>query len=280
MLAGLVKIECESLFKLAPARAPLKVEGRSRPAKEFPGRRKHPATTEFMKTVLIYSGGLDSTVLLAHLQAAGQSVYALSVDYGQRHRCELQQAAAICAASGVPHHTADLSAIQPLLAGSSLTSPEIAVAEGHYTEASMKSTVVPNRNMILLAIATGHALSIGATQVAYAAHSGDHAIYPDCRNEFADAMASAMQLCDWSAIRLERPFVDWSKADIVRRGAALQVPFAQTWSCYKGEALHCGRCGTCIERREAFDLAGVADPTPYASDAPSVAELRANHWRL
>lgn len=233
-----------------------------------------------MKTVLIYSGGLDSTVLLYHLRAEGHEVHALSVDYGQRHRCELLRAADICATIDVPHHTADLSAIQPLLAGSSLTSPEIAVAEGHYTEESMKSTVVPNRNMILLAVATGHALSIHAAQVAYAAHSGDHAIYPDCRNEFADAMAAAIRLCDWNTVELIRPFVDWSKADIARRGAELDVPFEATWSCYKGGTVHCGRCGTCIERREAFDLAQVKDKTAYAADAPSLEQLRANNWHL
>lgn len=233
-----------------------------------------------MKIVIIYSGGLDSTVLLYHLLEAGHTPHALSIDYGQRHRCELEAATQICGACGVPHANADLSAIQPLLAGSSLTSPDIEVAEGHYTEETMKSTVVPNRNMIFLALATGHALSIGADQVAYAAHSGDHAIYPDCRNEFADAMAAAMALADWKAVELSRPFVDWTKADIVRRGAELGVPFAQTWSCYKGGDVHCGRCGTCIERREAFDLAGVDDPTPYADNAPPVDQLRANNWRL
>ena len=236
--------------------------------------------TEFMKTVLIYSGGLDSTVLLAHMKSAGYEVNALSVNYGQRHRCELEKATEICANMNISHNIADLSAIQPLIAGSSLTSPHIEVAEGHYTESNMKSTVVPNRNMILLAIATGHAISIGAAEVAYAAHSGDHAIYPDCRNEFADAMSAAMQLCDWKYIALNRPFVNWTKADIVSRGAELEVPFGKTWSCYKGEALHCGRCGTCIERREAFDLAGVADPTIYANNAPSIDSLRANSWRL
>lgn len=233
-----------------------------------------------MKSVIIYSGGLDSTVLLYHLLDVGHELHALSIDYGQRHRCELAAAANICCVRGVPHATADLSAIQPLLAGSSLTSPEIEVAEGHYTEESMKSTIVPNRNMIFLALATGHALSISAGQVAYAAHSGDHAIYPDCRNEFADAMAAAMALADWKTIELSRPFVDWTKAEIVRRGHDLGVPFAETWSCYKGGKLHCGRCGTCIERREAFDLAEVEDPTPYASDAPQVDQLRVNHWRL
>lgn len=236
--------------------------------------------TEFMKTVLIYSGGLDSTVLLAHMKSCRHEIHALSVDYGQRHRCELDKATEICAYMNIAHRIADLSAIQPLLAGSSLTSPQIDVAEGHYTESNMKSTVVPNRNMILLAIATGHALSIGATAVAYAAHSGDHAIYPDCRNEFADAMSAVMQLCDWKCIALNRPFVDWTKADIVRRGAELGVQFEKTWSCYNGGAVHCGRCGTCIERREAFDLAGVEDPTIYADSAPSINSLRAKNWRL
>ena len=236
--------------------------------------------TEFMKTVLIYSGGLDSTVLLYHLLHEGQSVRALSVDYGQRHACELTQAAAICAARQVPFQRADLSGIRPLLAGSSLTSDEIPVAEGHYTEASMKSTVVPNRNMLLLALATSYALSTGAETVAYAAHHGDHAIYPDCRPEFADAAATAIERCDWNEVRLIRPFVNWSKADIARRGVALKVPFEQTWSCYKGGERHCGRCGTCIERREAFDLAGIDDPTPYEAAAPDVATLRQNNWHL
>ncbi|MGZ0656816.1 7-cyano-7-deazaguanine synthase QueC [Coraliomargarita sp. W4R53] len=233
-----------------------------------------------MKTVIIYSGGLDSTVLLYHLREAGHELHALSIDYGQRHRCELDRAAAICAALDIPQPMADLSAIQPLLAGNSLTSPKIEVAEGHYTEETMKTTVVPNRNMIFLSIATGHALSIKAEQIAYAAHSGDHAIYPDCRNEFADAMAVAIKLADWEQVELSRPFVNWTKADIVRRGVELGVPFEKTWSCYKGGELHCGRCGTCIERREAFDLAGVEDPTPYADDAPSAETLRANDWRL
>lgn len=249
------------------------------PANGFPGSLLL-ATTEFMKTVLIYSGGLDSTVLLYHLLHQGQSVSALSVNYGQRHACELKQAATICAAINVPFQCVDLSGIRPLLAGSSLTSDEIPVAEGHYTEASMKSTVVPNRNMILLALATSYALSSDAESVAYAAHHGDQAIYPDCRPEFADAMATAIERCDWNDVRLNRPFVDWRKADIVRRGAELKVPFEQTWSCYKGRELHCGRCGTCIERREAFDLAEIPDPTLYDAQAPRLEALRSNNWHL
>lgn len=233
-----------------------------------------------MKTVLIYSGGLDSTVLLYHLTADGHSVFSLSVDYGQRHKRELQYAGMICRLLDVPQQIADLSAVRPLFSGSSLTSTKIEVAEGHYTEDSMKSTVVPNRNMLLLALAVSYAINLDASQVAYAAHSGDHAIYPDCRREFADAMASAIRLCDWKPVELIRPFVDWTKSDIVLRGAELGVPFEKTWSCYKGQETHCGRCGTCIERREAFFLAGLEDPTIYADGAPDPETLHANNWRL
>lgn len=233
-----------------------------------------------MKTVVIYSGGLDSTVLLYQLVADGHDVSALSIDYGQRHRRELDCAAEICELAGVPIRIANLSSIRELLSGSSLTSPQIEVAEGHYTEESMKSTVVPNRNMILLSLAAGHALSLCASQVAYAAHSGDHAIYPDCRNEFADAVAEAMRLCDWQPIELIRPFINFTKAEIVALGSQLNVPFENTWSCYKGGAAHCGRCGTCIERREAFHLASLNDPTRYTPDAPATDALVANQWHL
>lgn len=234
-----------------------------------------------MKSVLIYSGGLDSTVLLHHLLAAGTGVLALSVDYGQRHRAqELRCARQQCETAGVPHRVADLSSIATLLGGSSLTDASIAVAHGHYSEDNMKTTVVPNRNMILLAIAGGWAIAQKADNIAYAAHSGDHTVYPDCRPEFADAMHHALSLADWHRVALYRPFVTLNKADIVRRGAELRVDFANTWSCYEGGALHCGRCGTCVERREAFYLAGIADPTAYAATAPGLEEMVANNWQL
>lgn len=232
------------------------------------------------KTILIHSGGLDSTVLLYHLLDQDHEVATLSVNYGQRHLKELDCAASLSADLGITHEVADLSAITPLLAGSSLTSPEIEVPEGHYAEDNMKATVVPNRNMILLSVAAGWAISQKADAVAYAAHSGDHAIYPDCRTEFADAMREAIGLADWHKVELVRPFVDITKADVVKRGAELNVPFERTWSCYKGLDLHCGRCGTCVERREAFYLAGVEDPTPYAETAPSLEQLIASDWKL
>lgn len=216
------------------------------------------------RTALIYSGGVDSTVLLAHLQAEGREVHCLSVDYGQRHRRELEAARAICAHYGVDHRLADLRALAPLFGSNALTGG-VKVPEGHYEEESMKATVVPNRNMLLISVATAWAVSLRAESVAYGAHGGDHAIYPDCRPEFAEALDRAVRLADWHEVRLERPFVKMDKAAIVRRGAELDVPFGLTWSCYVGGERHCGKCGTCVERKEAFRLAGVDDPTDYAA---------------
>ncbi|MBC9890579.1 MAG: 7-cyano-7-deazaguanine synthase QueC [Opitutae bacterium] len=225
-----------------------------------------------MKTVLAYSGGLDSTVLLYHLVAEGGVVSALSVNYGQRHQRELDSARA--------HKTIDLSSLGKLLEGCSLTNPDLPMPQGHYAEPSMKATVVPNRNMLFLALAASWAISLGADTVSYAAHSGDHAIYPDCRESFAQALDNAIRLADWREIRLNRPFVHLDKRAIVERGATLGVPFARTWSCYEGGQFHCGRCGTCIERREAFHCAGVEDPTLYALDSPSIDAMIAKNWRL
>ena len=233
-----------------------------------------------MKSLVVHSGGMDSTVLLYQLLQAGDEVKALSINYGQRHSRELEAASALCAELGVEHRVADLSGLSDLLAGSALTSSDIEVPEGHYAEDNMKATVVPNRNMILLSVAAGWAISSKYDRIAYAAHSGDHAIYPDCRNEFAEALDGAIRLADWHEVSLYRPFVDMTKADIVSLGAKFEVPFEKTWSCYKGQDLHCGRCGTCVERREAFYLAGVDDPTTYAEDAPTVQEMVASDWKI
>ena len=132
----------------------------------------------------------------------------------------------------------------------------------------MQRTVVPFRNGILLAIAAGFAESRGADAVLIAAHAGDHAIYPDCREGFMRAMADAVRLGSYAGVQVIRPFIEKTKSEIVRRGAELGVDFSRTWSCYCGGELHCGECGTCVERREAFLLSGVIDPTPYASTGP------------
>jgi 7-cyano-7-deazaguanine synthase len=216
-----------------------------------------------MKTVLIFSGGLDSTTLLYETLAAGQDVLAIGIDYGQRHVKELQAATRITEALNVPYQVVNLSALQPVIAGSSQTSVEIDVPEGHYAAENMKLTVVPNRNMIMLSVAVGYAISQKADAIAYAAHGGDHAIYPDCRKEFVDCLAKAVELADWHRVALMAPYTEIDKAEIVRRGAALGVDYGATWSCYKGQEKHCGKCGTCVERKEAFGLAGVSDPTEY-----------------
>lgn len=217
-----------------------------------------------MKTVVIYSGGLDSTVLLYLLRAQGDEVLALSVDYGQRHRVELEASDRICARLGIQHVTADLSSMRSLLRGNSQTD-SISVPHGHYTAENMKLTVVPNRNMLMLAVAGAWAISNKADQIAYGAHTGDHAIYPDCRPEFVEHLSRALVLADWHQVRVISPFIHLAKWQICKLGSELGVPFEMTYSCYEGRSeAHCGQCGTCVERREAFKLAGVPDPTSYA----------------
>jgi len=217
-----------------------------------------------MDTIVICSGGLDS-VTLAHKTAAERRLAALlSFDYGQRHVKEVESARACAARLGVPHRVVDLRGVGAALSGSALTD-DVAVPDGHYAEDTMKITIVPNRNAIMLAVAFGMAAAQEAGAVAAAVHGGDHFIYPDCRPGFVAAFR-AMQdhaLDGVAKVDLWTPYVHGSKADIVSDGARLGVPFAETWSCYKGGARHCGRCGTCVERREAFHLAGVPDPTDY-----------------
>lgn len=217
-----------------------------------------------MKTLVVCSGGLDS-VTLAHKVAQEQDLAALiSFNYGQRHQKELEFAAQCADALGVPHHIVDIAAFGRLLGGSALTD-DVAVPEGHYAEDNMKVTVVPNRNAIMLTMAYGAGAAMGVGAVAAAVHAGDHFIYPDCRPAFVEAF-DHMQKCALEGvaeIEFYTPFLTLSKADIVAEGARLNVPFADTWSCYKGGDIHCGRCGTCVERREAFDIAGVGDPTIY-----------------
>lgn len=217
-----------------------------------------------MKTTIICSGGLDS-VSLAHILAdQGDLSRLVSFDYGQRHRKELDFAADCARRLNVPFHLIDMRSIGASLSGSALTE-DIAVPDGHYAEETMRITVVPNRNAIMLSIAYGVAAAKGDDAVATAVHGGDHFIYPDCRPAFTAAfdIMQRAALDGYADVALHTPFVQRSKADIVTEGAKVGTPFAQTWSCYKGGAQHCGRCGTCVERREAFDLAGVTDPTLY-----------------
>ncbi len=218
-----------------------------------------------MQVVVVYSGGLDSTVLLYHLRGEGHGVKALSVNYGQRHARELDAARAITAALGVEFRLLDLSCLGTLFPGTALTSSEVAVPMVEYDPASMQMTTVPNRNMVLLAVALAWAAHLEYDGVAFAAHAGVTTTYPDCRPAFVEAMDRVAQEADWRRLRVLAPFVKWTKTEVVRRGAALGVPFGQTWSCYVGGPRHCGQCGTCRDRRQAFTEAGILDPTEYAS---------------
>lgn len=216
------------------------------------------------KVVALFSGGLDSTVLIYYLRNLDRAeVLPISIFYGQKHKRELRAVQAVCDVGGFPGQLVPLEALQYVLHGSSQIDSSIEVPEGHYADDNMRVTVVPNRNMILLSIATAYSISQKADTVAYAAHAGDHAQYPDCRESFIAAMSRSIQLCDYNPPDLWAPFASRSKADIVMLGAELSVPMHLTWSCYKGGAVHCGRCGTCCERAEAFYLARVPDPTVY-----------------
>lgn len=219
---------------------------------------------------------MDSAVLAYHLKATGYDVHALSFNYGQRHSRELQFAEEIAADLPASHDIIWLGVqgdgpesifpLSDILKGSSLTDTDVEVPEGHYAEENMKATVVPNRNAIMLSIAYGVAVAEGADIVTFAAHAGDHAIYPDCRPIFVELLNETLQVGnEWATPvpRLYGPFLTLSKADIVRTGSELDVPFELTWSCYKGGDIHCGKCGTCVERAEAFALANVEDPTKY-----------------
>ena len=215
-----------------------------------------------MMDAVLLSGGLDSTVLLAE-RAANGGVLAITIDYGQRHRKEVTAAGEIALLFGAEHVVVKLTHFGSLLKGSSQTDRKVPVPEGHYAAANMKTTVVPNRNMVMLAVAASIAETKAIDRLYFAAHGGDHAIYPDCRPAFVEALRGALLLASWRPVGLVAPFLGMTKGEIVRRGAALSVPFARTWSCYKGLVHHCGRCGTCVERREAFAVAGVPDPTTY-----------------
>lgn len=231
------------------------------------------------KLICIFSGGLDSTTLVYDALDMNFIPDLVSFDYGQRHRKELDYARRTAHRLGLRHDVVDLSGLTVLLSesGSSLVS-DVEVPEGHYAEDNMKATVVPNRNMIMLSIAGGIAVARGAAGVATGVHAGDHFIYPDCRPEFIQAANQALALGNegfskfdsteyegdrwYSAIKA--PYIFKSKADIATRAIELRVPLHETWSCYKGGEIHCGKCGTCVERLEAIHDAYKRLPKAFA----------------
>jgi 7-cyano-7-deazaguanine synthase len=216
-----------------------------------------------MDAVIVLSGGMDSAVLLAHELSLGTAVAALSFDYGSKHNpCELPMAREMCARLGVSHKVVGLPFINELFASSLLQSGE-AIPEGTYDADTMKSTVVPFRNGILIAIAVGYAESIGASRVLIGSHSGDHHIYPDCRPEFNTAIDEAARLGTDDAVRVTFPFAAMDKREVGDLGRTLGVDFARTWTCYKGGEMHCGVCGACDERKFALRHEQGLDPTRY-----------------
>lgn len=228
-----------------------------------------------MKVCVLLSGGMDSVAAFYEMLSGHEVLACLSFDYGAKHNFrEIPFAALHAARHAVAHQVIPLDFINSLFKSDLLKSGGD-IPDGHYAEESMKQTVVPFRNGIMLSIAAGYAESIGADALVIAAHSGDHAIYPDCREPFMQAMATAMGEGTYAKIQLIRPFIAMDKAKIAARGVELGVDFAETWSCYKGGEIHCGVCGTCVERREAFILAGLADPTTYA-ETPDLPILAAN----
>ncbi|ABG41469.1 preQ(0) biosynthesis protein QueC [Paraglaciecola sp. T6c] len=214
------------------------------------------------KVVVIFSGGMDSFTVLNMAVKEGYEVHALSFNYGQRHSKELDYASRACITLGVAHKIIDISAINELIGGSSLTS-DVDIPEGHYAEESMKSTVVPNRNMILLSMAVGYAVSLDANKVYYGAHSGDHDIYPDCRPEFVERMNDVCAIANYEKVEIVSPFLYQSKIDILTAGLNMGLDYNLTWTCYNGREKACGKCGACQERLEAFDKNNAQDPLEY-----------------
>ena len=212
-------------------------------------------------SLIIVSGGMDSITLLHYRKE--QISLAVTFDYGSNHnRRETEYAAYHCKSLGIEHIVIPLSFIHDYFKSSLLQGAD-AIPEGHYTAENMKSTVVPFRNGIMLAVACGIAESRGLDGVLIANHNGDHAIYPDCRENFIAAMGKAMEAGTYEHISIDAPFTDISKTDIALIGKRLGIDYSKTYSCYKGGEKHCGKCGTCVERKEALRNAGIEDTTEY-----------------
>jgi len=220
-----------------------------------------------MKSIIIFSGGLDSTTLLYKLKSENHDIHTISFLYGQKHSKELEAAKIICSSLNIEQKIVDLTPLQSLL-DSALTNPNIEIptipaGTQHYE--TLKTTVVPNRNAIFLSIAAGFAQSIGGNTIFYAAHYSDGGMYPDCREEFINSFEKTVRLgLDSSNFSVKAPFVNISKSEVIKIGHKLGVPFELTWSCYEGGIKHCGSCSACRERKNAFEEAKINDPTAYS----------------
>ncbi len=222
------------------------------------------------KTLVVLSGGMDSATLAYQIKRENKQGMAVSFDYGQRHKLELDCARDIANELGWTHSVVRLEGLTELLPGCSLTDNDVDTPHGHYAEENMKTTVVPSRNAMMLSIAHGIAVANGCDEIATAVHAGDHHIYPDCRPEFTLPFIAALNKGGYSDVLLYTPYIKRSKTDIAAIGAVLGVPFHKTWTCYDPQRVedayeHCGLCGSCQERKEAFTDSSVEDPTRYAA---------------
>ena len=215
------------------------------------------------KIVLILSGGMDSFTLLNHALSKDYEVHCITFDYGQKHIKEIECAEAISKENNLTHIKIKIASTESIFLNSALTSEEVKVPHGSYHEQSMQTTIVPNRNMLFISHAIAYAISNQIDQVWYGAHAGDHFIYPDCRPEFLSAMNAVAQTCHTFPISVEAPFLNLTKAEIIKIGLELGVDYAKTWTCYEGQDVACGKCGSCNERLEAFEINNFIDPLSY-----------------
>ena len=214
-------------------------------------------------SIIVVSGGMDSVTLLHEYK--DRIALAVTFDYGSNHNArEIECARKNCEMLGIEHLVIPLQFMKDYFKSSLLAGAD-EIPEGNYDDENMKSTVVPFRNGIMLSVACGLAESRGLKHLLIANHGGDHAIYPDCRRGFVDAMSEAMQNGTYDHVSILAPYTDITKGDIARIGKRLGIDYALTYSCYRGEEKHCGRCGTCVERKEAMEYAGIKDPTEYVN---------------
>jgi len=218
-----------------------------------------------MRALTLLSGGIDSATCLYIANRDNAEVAAISVDYGQRHHREMESARAICHKLGCDHQILKI----PHISNSKLTDPDSDIPNLRYDQIQgVSPSYVPFRNGLMLSYLASIAQAQGYDRIYFGAHAEDAAndAYPDCTLHFVGAMAAAIYIGTYHAVRLVAPFIESNKDQIIEQGARLGVPYDLTWSCYKGEALHCGQCPTCHARAMAFERAGVIDPTTYAHD--------------
>lgn len=214
------------------------------------------------KCVAIISGGMDSITMLHDLVADKYEVLPLTFDYGQRHVKEIEMSMYNCWLLNCDLKVVNLGSITNLISNSALTG-DTEVPHGHFEDEIMRKTVVPNRNMIMMSIAVGYAINNDCDEVFYGAHVGDHAIYPDCRLEFVDALQKVVNICHYEPIKIHTPFINLKKRHIIQLGMKIGVDYSKTWTCYEGKDLACGKCGSCQERLEAFKEMNIKDPLQY-----------------